>query len=207
VAFGKAFGNAGGFGGAGAAGAAAPAAAPAGGGLGGAGAGAGGEDDGEVVEGQDLADADVGKAEDSDMNREKKFEVRGKLFKQADAYEQKDGKMAKTGSKEFKEMGTGQLQVLFGNGPNEGKRYLLMRDEKLGKIILNTLLVANMKFINAQKGNIRFMLPIPEPETDETGKIIDHNNVTNVMTLLNLKVNKANQEKTFEELQKAVPKV
>ena len=102
-------------------------------------------------------------------------------------------------------MGTGQLQILYRKGPLQGKHYLLMRDEKLGRIVLDTVVVSKMKFIAVGKSNIRFFAKIPEPEVDNTGKIVDHKKTTDVNTMLNLKVAKEHSSKTLEELIKAVP--
>ena len=151
-----------------------------------------------------MADADVAKAED---DRDCKYEVRAKLYKYVDERD-KDGNIVKLPDgkhkKELKEMGTGNLRVLYGKDDQEGKRYLLMRDEKLGKIKLNTLLVKNMTFLRT-KNNIRFVCPIPEPKTDDKGKIIDHDDVSFVKTMLNIKVNKHDADKTLDAFKKAVP--
>ena len=153
------------------------------------------------MEGQDLEDSEVGKEKDN-LDRDCRYEVRGKLLKQGD---ERDNERKLTGNKEWKEMGTGQLQILYGKGPLEGKRYLLMRDEKLGRIVLNTVVVNKMKFVPSGKANIRFFTKIPEPEVDDTGKIVDHKKTTDVNTMLNLKVAKEHSAKTLEELMKAVP--
>jgi len=61
--------------------------------------------------------------------------------------------------------------VLHGKGADH-KRYLLMRDEKLGKLKLNTLVVKGMQFSRAGKAGINFSTQLMENPTDpETGKV------------------------------------
>ena len=120
------------------------------------------------------------------MNRECRHEVRGKLYEYA----------TKTSAQVFKKTGMGQLQILYGNGTNEGKRYLLMRDENLGNIILHALIFPGMKFEKSGETSLRFMCPVPV----ERG-----NNTSNVVTVLKLKVDKVNLDATLQELIWAVP--
>lgn len=61
--------------------------------------------------------------------------------------------------------------MLHGKGADH-KRYLLMRDEKLGKLKLNTLVVKGMQFSRAGKAGINFSTQLMENPTDpETGKV------------------------------------
>jgi hypothetical protein len=63
-------------------------------------------------------------------------------------------------------------QVLHGKEGVDPKRYLLMRDEKLGKLKLNTLVVKGMQFSRAGKAGINFSTQLMEAPTDpETGKV------------------------------------
>ena len=98
------------------------------------------------------------------MDWDCRYEVRCKLLKLVDG---RDNERELTGNREWKDMGTGQLQILYRKGPLQGKHYLLMRDEKLGRIVLDTVVVSKMKFIAVGKSNIRFFAKIPEPEVDK----------------------------------------
>jgi len=141
----------------------------------------------------------VDKAVDT-MERDLIYSVRGKLSKLGD---ERDTSGAKIGQ-EWKEMGTGMLQLLYGKGKEEGKRFLLMRDDKLGKVKLNTLVVANMKFSPAGKSNIRFFAQLELPDLDDKGKILSTTSVQTVM--LNVKVPKDHIDEALKKLQEAVPK-
>ena len=62
--------------------------------------------------------------------------------------------------------------MLHGKAGVDSKRYLLMRDEKLGKLKLNTLVVKGMQFSRAGKAGINFSTQLMEAPTDpETGKV------------------------------------
>jgi hypothetical protein len=160
------------------------------------GGGDGGEDDDEVPPEEVV---EVGKAVDT-LERDVVYEVRAKISQLGD---ERDTSGTKIGQ-EWKEMGVGTLQLLYGKGKESGKRFLLMRDDKLGKVKLNTLIVANMKFDQAGKSNIRFFAQLEVPEVDDTGKILSKTVVKTV--LLNLKVPKDHLEEATQKLREAVPK-
>lgn len=143
----------------------------------------------------------VEKAKDA-IERELKYEVRAKLSRLGDEAGE-DGKP--TGKKEWKALGTGQLQLYYST-TGDSKRYLLLRDEKgLAKLRLNMLIQPSTFFKRAGATNIQFPAVLDEPSKDpKTGKL-DYDKTVRTVASMNIKTSKDNIEQAFKQLTEAVP--
>jgi hypothetical protein len=91
-----------------------------------------------------------------------------------------------------------------------GKQYLVMRDEKLGRLKLNALVTEAMTFSKAGKCNVRFFATLEEASSsivaNEDGgfrRVLNHDKVTATNVVLNLKVPQDRIDDTLEALEKA----
>ena len=142
-----------------------------------------------------------------------RYEVRGKLSRLNDEFSEQTGKVT---GQAWSEMCLGSLQVLYGKDGDEatrGRRYLVMRDEKLGKLKLNCLVAPSMKFSQAGKCNVRFAGVLEEAEAticpNEDGvfrRVLNHEKVVQKSVVLNLKVPQAKIDETMEQLNATLAK-
>ena len=111
-----------------------------------------------------------------------------------------DGVKRATGKKEWKEFGVGPLKIMIHKETD--KRRLLMRNEKSGKILLNSYIFPAMAFEQG-KNNIRFMAKSEEEELDDKGNMLHKTKAMDVQFCLKMKPD--DTVEAMAQLRKAVP--
>ena len=112
----------------------------------------------------------------------------------------RDDEGVMTSAKEWKDLGVGPLRLL--KHKFNSKQRILMRNEKSGKIMLNTFMVPRMKFQRAKK-NVQFMCMVEDFEVDKAGKLTQNKKLMSV--LFAIKCNESTVAETLDRLTKAVP--